>query len=444
MTRTAVVLLTRDLRVHDHEGLREAARAHDRVVPLFVLDDRLLDPQAANRLAFLTDALADLRDSLRRRGSDLVVRRGDPVTETLRVARVADAATVFTSADSSSYAQSRERGLVCECARAGVELRAVHTTSAIPPGELAPEERDQYRVFTPYWRRWRDTPMRSVEDALKRLPPLVDLEPGELPSLRELTRVPPSRELVGGGETAARRRLDAWLCDGLGRYRESRDRLTSGLSPYLHFGCVSPVEMVARAREHRDANAFVRQLCWRDFFGQLLTANPNMQREDIRARGNSWRDDDQALAAWREGRTGYPIVDAAMRQLAREGWMPNRARLIVGSFLTQRRSPSTSGSAPTSSSSCSSTPTWRTTSATGNGSPALARTRAPIASPIPCVRRSASTPKGTTSAATSPSSRRSRARASTSRGTRTRRSLATTLSASSTTNRPGGSDQPGA
>lgn len=339
MTRTAVVLFTRDLRVHDHEGLRKAAGAHDRVVPLFVLDDRLLDPQAANRLAFLTDALADLRDSLRRRGSDLVVRRGDPVTETLSVARVADAATVFTNADSSSYAQSRERRLVSECARAGVELRAVHTTSAIPPGELTPDERDHYRVFAPYWRRWRDTPMRSVEDAPKRLPPLVGLEPGELPSLVELTRVAPSRELVRGGETAARRRLDVWLCDGLGRDEEGRESLiagaTSGLSPYLHFGCVSPVEMVARAREHRDVDAFVRQLCWRDFFGQLLAANPRMQREDLRARGNSWRDDDQALAAWREGRTGYPIVDAAMRQLAREGWMPNRARLIVGSFLTR-------------------------------------------------------------------------------------------------------------
>jgi deoxyribodipyrimidine photo-lyase len=339
MTRAAVVLFTRDLRVHDHEGLREAARAHNCVVPLFVLDDRLLDPRAANRLSFLTDSLADLRNSLRRLGSDLVVRRGDPVAETLRVARAGGAKTVFTSADSSSYAQSRERRLLSECGREGVELRAVDTTSVVSPGDLAPDERDHYRVFTPYWRRWRDAPLRSVEGAPRRLPPLVGMEPGELPSLRDLTLAPPSRELASGGETAARRRLVEWLRDGLGRYAEDHDRLTagatSGLSPYLHFGCLSPVEVVARAREHRDADAFVRQLCWRDFFGQLLAANPHMQREDLRPRGDSWHDDDEALAAWREGRTGYPIVDAAMRQLARVGWMPNRTRLIVGSFLTK-------------------------------------------------------------------------------------------------------------
>jgi deoxyribodipyrimidine photo-lyase len=339
MTRTAVVLFTRDLRVHDQEGLHDAARTHDRVVPLFVLDEKLLDRRAANRLSFLLDSLVDLRDSLRKLGSDLVVRRGDPVAETLRVARAVDATTVFTGADSSSYAQSRERRLLSECAGARVMLRVVDTTSVVPPGDVVPEGRDHYRVFTPYWRRWRDIRLRSVGGAPRRLPALDDMECGDLPSLRGLARARPSSDLVGGGETAARRRLAEWLREGLDRYEEERDQLapgaTSGLSPYLHFGCLSPVEVMARAREHSDADAFVRQLCWRDFFGQLLAANPHMQREDLRARGDGWRDDDGALAAWREGRTGYPIVDAAMRQLAAEGWMPNRARLIVGSFLTK-------------------------------------------------------------------------------------------------------------
>jgi deoxyribodipyrimidine photo-lyase len=339
MTRAAVVLFTRDLRLHDHEGLREAARGHDRVVPLFVLDDRLLDPRAANRLSFLLDSLTDLRDSLRRLGSDLVVRRGDPVAETLRVARAADAATVFTGADSSSYAQARERRLLSECVSAGVELRVVDTTSVVPPRDIVPDGRDHYRVFTPYWRRWRDVPLRSVGGAPGRLSPLGDIEAGELPSLGRLARTAPARGLPGGGETAGRRRLEVWLRDGLDRYEDERNQLapgaTSGLSPYLHFGCLSPVDVLARAREHGGANAFVRQLCWRDFFGQLLAANSHLQREDLRARSDRWRDDDDALAAWRDGRTGYPIVDAAMRQLATEGWMPNRARLIVGSFLTK-------------------------------------------------------------------------------------------------------------
>jgi deoxyribodipyrimidine photo-lyase len=338
VTRAAVVLFTRDLRVHDHEGLREAARTHDRVVPLFVLDEGLLDPRAANRLSFLLDSLTDLRDSLRKRGSNLVLRRGDPVVETLRVAAATDARTVFTGSDASAYAQSRERRLSSECGRAGVELRVVDTTFAVPPGDLAPESRDHYRVFTPYWRRWRDLPLREVESAPLRLPPPGAVEPGELPSLRELTTVPPSRDLVAAGETAGRRGLERWLSEGLARYEDDRDQLepgaTSGLSPYLHFGCLSSVEVVARARR-RGADAFARQLCWRDFFGQLLAANPQMQRDDLRPRRDPWRDDDEALAAWRDGRTGYPIVDAAMRQLSREGWMPNRARLIVGSFLTK-------------------------------------------------------------------------------------------------------------
>jgi deoxyribodipyrimidine photo-lyase len=337
MTSAAVVLFNRDLRVHDHEGLREAARTHDRLVPLFVLDDRLLDPRAANRLSFLLDSLADLRDSLRERGSDLVVRRGDPVAETLRIAGAVGARAVFTSADSSAYARSRERGLLRECERAGVELRVDDATSVVPPGDVAPEGRDHYRVFTPYWRRWREVPLRPVEAAPERVPRPGGVEPGALPSLRDLTRVTRSRGLIRGGETAGRRRLDAWLGTGMGRYEEDRDQLapgaTSGLSADLHFGCLSPVEVVARAREHGDA--FVRQLCWRDFFGQLLAANPQLQREDLHTRGHGWRDDDDALAAWREGGTGYPIVDAAMRQLAREGWMPNRARLIVGSFLSR-------------------------------------------------------------------------------------------------------------
>jgi deoxyribodipyrimidine photo-lyase len=118
-----------------------------------------------------------------------------------------------------------------------------------------------------------------------------------------------------------------------------RDRLsadaTSRLSAYLHFGCLSAREVVVRAKRCDNADAFVRQLCWRDFFLQLLAANPRTSREDFRPRGRDWRDDGEALARWREGRTGNPIVDAGMRQLTREGWLHNRARLIVGSFLTR-------------------------------------------------------------------------------------------------------------
>ncbi|MGE5764491.1 MAG: FAD-binding domain-containing protein, partial [Mycobacterium leprae] len=110
---------------------------------------------------------------------------------------------------------------------------------------------------------------------------------------------------------------------------------TSRLSPYLHFGCLSPVEVVRRAGHSPGAAAFVRQLAWRDFYAQLLAARPGVVRTDVKPRGDRWRDDQPAVRAWKDGRTGYPVVDAGMRQLRREGWMHNRARLIVGSFLTK-------------------------------------------------------------------------------------------------------------
>jgi deoxyribodipyrimidine photo-lyase len=109
---------------------------------------------------------------------------------------------------------------------------------------------------------------------------------------------------------------------------------TSRLSPYLHFGCVSPRSLAGRAQE-RGGDAFVRQLCWRDFYAQILFAQPRTQVDDLRARGDRWVDDPQALAAWKEGMTGFPLVDAGMRQLRAEGWMHNRARMVAASFLVK-------------------------------------------------------------------------------------------------------------
>jgi deoxyribodipyrimidine photo-lyase len=133
--------------------------------------------------------------------------------------------------------------------------------------------------------------------------------------------------------------MSRWLARGLARYDERRDDLaadgTSRLGPYLHLGCVSPLELALRARARPGGAAFARQLAWRDFHHQLLAANPGMTRADFRPRGDRWRRDTRALQAWKDGRTGYPVVDAAMRQLAHEGWMLGRARLLVGSFLTK-------------------------------------------------------------------------------------------------------------
>ena len=144
-----------------------------------------------------------------------------------------------------------------------------------------------------------------------------------------------------GGETEGRRRLDAWLDDGLAEYGEARDDLaadaTSRFSAYLRFGCLSPLEVVERCTGARGGEAFVRQLCWRDFHYQLFAARPEIAHKDLRPRGDSWRDAEDDLASWKDGLTGYPLVDAGMRQLRAEGYMHNRARLVTAPPGEERR-----------------------------------------------------------------------------------------------------------
>lgn len=338
--RTAVVLLTRDLRVHDQPALHAAVECAEHVLPLFVFDPRVLSRFGApNRVAFLLDSLRDLDASFRARGGGLAVRRGDTVAETVRAALHVRADAVFVSEDVSGYAQEREQRLrrALDGARIGLETFAGSTV--VPPGDVAPAGAAHYSVFTPYWRRWRVEPLRPVLAAPARIPAPGGVDWGELPSREDLVAGPTAPELPAGGEAAGRARLEAWLRDGLARYAEGRDDLagdrTSRLSPYLHFGCVSPREVVERSLGREGGEEFVRQLCWRDFHHQLLAARPELASRDMRPRAGEWADDGEALAAWREGKTGYPLVDAGMRQLLREGWMHNRARMTAGSFLTK-------------------------------------------------------------------------------------------------------------
>jgi len=158
------------------------------------------------------------------------------------------------------------------------------------------------------------------------------LDPGPLPYVGAAPYGP-----LRGGETEGRRRMTLWLRHCLEGYAEAKDDLagetTSRLSPYLHFGCLSPLELAALGAASED---FVRRLCWRDFHHQVTRAFPAIRRRDYRPRrGRRWTDDKEAMEAWREGRTGLPIVDAAMRQLAAEGWLHDRARLIVAAYLTR-------------------------------------------------------------------------------------------------------------
>jgi deoxyribodipyrimidine photo-lyase len=337
---TAILVFARDLRVADHLALVRASE-HDTVVPLFILDESTLyRPDNANHAAMLAAALDDLDKSLQRLGAGLVFRRGDWVAEVVRLATDQQADVVVMHSDIDGGAQDRTRRLadVLPCR---LELVDCGTT-AVPPGKVLPAGGSRFQVFTPYHRAWLQVlPWRQIAETPQRLRLPEGIDRGPLPTRQDISpKGDPSPDLDLGGEAAGRKRVSAWLSKGVTRYEELHDDLaadeTSRLSGHLHFGTVSAYEIIGRSDPSQPGvSAYQRQLCWRDFHAQVLASSPEASDQDYRPHGDRWRDDDEGLEAWKAGRTGYPIVDAGMRQLVREGWMHNRARLIVGSFLTK-------------------------------------------------------------------------------------------------------------
>jgi deoxyribodipyrimidine photo-lyase len=338
---TTILWLRRDLRVHDHPALAAARERADQLVPVFCFDDRLLHGRHASgpRAQFMLECLADLAESLAACGSRLVVRRGRPEIEIPKLVGQTGARAVHYTADVSGFARGRDRRVA----------HAVGDTAAMyeHPGLFVVDDLEAirtqigspYTVFTPFHRAWVRSPRRRVAGAPRRLPPVPSgLDPGALPTLGELGLRQEVFDPVRGGEGEARRGLTRFVGAAAGSYGEKRNLVAeervSRLSPYLHFGCLSPRELEDRV----DDRAFRRQLCWRDFYAHVLLhfpANAHSEHQQ-RYRGTiRWSHAHKRFEAWCEGRTGYPLVDAAMRQLKREGWMHNRARLVAGSFLTK-------------------------------------------------------------------------------------------------------------
>jgi deoxyribodipyrimidine photo-lyase len=314
---TAIVWFRRDLRVHDHPALTEALASHSRVVPLFVLDPRLLRV-SANRTAYLVDCLRALDGELRERGGKLVVRTGDPSVEVARVAAEVGASRVYAGGDVSGFARRRDRGID------GLVLRPGNFIAHL--GSLRKRDGGTYSVYTPFRRAWEEQPRRAVLDAPAEIP-MPRIAAGELP-------VVPSPSLLDRpepGEAAALWAARAWMRSHGAAYGDRRNVLadpTSRMSQHLHFGTISPRVLEELALEH-GAGVYRRELAWRDFYAYVLL-HGHASRPDP-----PWEDDPDGLSAWKEGRTGFPVVDAAMRQLLACGWMHNRARMIVASFLTK-------------------------------------------------------------------------------------------------------------
>ena len=336
---TSILWLRRDLRVHDHPALEAARLRAEHLVPVYCFDDRLLHGRHASgpRTQFLLECLADLDRSLRARGSRLVVRHGRPEREIPKLVAETGADAVHLSADAGPFARARDRRVMealAVAAHGHPGLFAVDDLDAIRT-----QAGDPYTVFTPFHRAWLRTARRPAHGAPRRLPPLPPgLEPGRLPELGDLGLRQEIADPMPGGESPARQRLTRFVADRAAAYADTRDLIAedgaSRLSPYLHFGCLSPREVEERV----PSEAFRRQLCWRDFYAHVLRHFPRNAHSEHQARYRGtirWSRAERRFEAWCEGRTGYPLVDAGMRQLRREGWMHNRARLVVASFLTK-------------------------------------------------------------------------------------------------------------
>ena len=335
MTAPTVLWFRRDLRLSDHPALVEAA-ARGPVVPLFVLDPKLWDPAGANRRRFLAGCLAELTDAT---GGALVIRTGDPVDVVPALCAETGAGAVVVSADFGPYGRERDERVEAALAGAGVALERHGSPYAVDPGTVTNTSDSPYKVFTPFYRAWKDVgwpkPVARPR-AIDWVDGVSSEDPPEAPDTDAVLPEP--------GEAAATRTLDNFLRSRVEDYHERRNEpgadATSRLSPYLKWGCIHPRQILGRLGRSKGEESFRSEIAWREFYADVLLDRPDTvsqayQEKMRRMRLDSGATADERFAAWAEGRTGYPLVDAGMRQLRAEGWVHNRVRMVVASFLVK-------------------------------------------------------------------------------------------------------------
>jgi deoxyribodipyrimidine photo-lyase len=350
----AVHWFRNDLRLGDNTALAAACARAEELVPLFVVDPRLFgadrhsDRTPAKRLNFLLESLAELAGALERAGCPLIVRVGDPVVEVARVVDETRVDLLTFNRDTSPYARRRDLAVAAAVRRRGAAVDDRKDRVVFESDEVRTKSGGPFQVYTPYLRAWRaELHRRPLEAASRpRLPrPLAGLVSQPLPP-----RIPVDGEPIAKrGASAARRRLGWFAGESIDRYAERRDLPavdgTSLLSPHLRLGTVSIRDCVRAAEEAQrrlgtDADGprkWLDELVWREFYAALLAEHPRLLGGAFRREYDEvrWNDDETGFEAWCDGRTGYPIVDAAMRQLVHTGWMHNRARMIAASFLVK-------------------------------------------------------------------------------------------------------------
>ena len=350
----------RDLRLDDNIGLHAAIRSGRRVLPLFILDPRLQRGAwfSHNRMAFLLDTLEALDSRLRQLGAGLLILEGDPLEVLAGIVRDTEAATLYVNRDYSPFAIARDEAVARTI---GTEIHAYDDGLLVAPHELLKDDGAPIKIYTPFRRRWttREKPRVSALDL--RREHFLGAPTLRAPAILGLARarVRPQAPLPAADESSAKIRLAQFMTNAVVDYKEARHSLpidpnagaraagSSFLSPLLRLGILSPrqVYWAARARyagspreaDRQSIESFCNQLVWREFFMHIMFNFPSVRYNNFRREYDAlnWRDAPADLQAWQDGRTGYPIVDAAMRQLRAIGWMPNRARMITASFLSK-------------------------------------------------------------------------------------------------------------
>jgi deoxyribodipyrimidine photo-lyase len=339
MTDSAVVWFRRDLRVRDQPTFLAAADAAPRGLALFVLDPALLGPSGAARRTYLFRSLRALDAAL---GGRLLVVRGDPAEVVPRVAAECGAATVHVAADAGPYGRRRDDAVEKVLADDGRALVRTGSPYAVAPGRVRKADGEPFRVYSPFRRAWADHGRRRPADTDASTVRWLDPPAGDgIPDDDAVDATLPE-----AGEEAALRRWHAFLDDGVRHYGADRNRPdhegTSRLSVHLKYGEIHPRTLLAdlASRRSESADAFRNEIAWREFYADVLLHRPDSARRNYDrafdalplASGAAARN---GFEAWQAGRTGFPIVDAGMRQLRAQAWMHNRVRMIVASFLVK-------------------------------------------------------------------------------------------------------------
>jgi deoxyribodipyrimidine photo-lyase len=323
----------RDVRLHDLPPLLDAAAVDGEVLACYVLDPRLEASSGPRRLQYLYDALRDLHANLDGR---LLINRGRPEQRIPLLAKAIGAASVHISADFSPFGRRRDEAV--RAALGEVPLEETGSPYLVSPGGVTKDDGTPYKVFTPFFNGWRSHGWRPPANSNANSARWID--PRDVPGGTDIPDTALQLALPAG-ETAARRQWAQFVADGLEDYADDRDRpdldATSRMSAHLKFGTIHPRTMAADLIRGEGAQTYLRELAFRDFYAAVLYQWPestwwnwNRSFDKIQV------DEDRALFdAWKAGRTGFPIVDAGMRQLAQTGFMHNRLRMIVASFLVK-------------------------------------------------------------------------------------------------------------